>query len=135
MSGGPYDDWVLQHSKQPQNRGPLADATHQARVDNPLCGDRVTVALIVQDDAVEQVRFEARACAICVAAASHLTTVAQGASLEQVHAWCAEVDQATDPDAADVTGPIEPLMAARRFVARRRCATLPWEALEAALKT
>lgn len=131
---GPYDDWVLEHSKQPHNRGPFAEATHRARVDNPLCGDRVTVALALEEGAVQTVRFEARACAICVAAASHMTTVVQGASLDQVHAWRAEVDGATDPEGGDVSAPIEPLTAARRFPARRRCATLPWEALEAALK-
>jgi len=70
-----YQDIVLEHHAHPRHAGPLATATHQARVDNPLCGDRVTLQLRVEGDRIAEARFEGDGCAISIASASLLTAM------------------------------------------------------------
>ena len=65
-----YQEVILDHSKHPRNFGPAPDANRQARGNNPLCGDRVTVYLKLDGDRIADAKFEARGCAISVASAS-----------------------------------------------------------------
>jgi nitrogen fixation NifU-like protein len=51
---------------------------------NPLCGDRVRIELRIEGDMVREVAFSANACAICVASASILTELVQGAPLDDI---------------------------------------------------
>lgn len=51
---------------------------------NPLCGDRVKIELRIEGDTVREARFSANACAICVASASILTELVQGAPLDEI---------------------------------------------------
>ena len=69
---------VLEHFRRPRNRGALAGANGEAEGANPLCGDRIRVQVRVCRDVVEDARFTADACAICIAAASLITDGARG---------------------------------------------------------
>jgi len=130
-----YPEAILEHSRNPRNEGALADATHRHRLSNPLCGDRVTVAARVEGDHIVEARFEARGCALCVASASMLTEWVRGCSIEGIAALRSAVERAVDPSGEAVEPPIQVWTALRDFPARRRCATLPWETLTAALAT
>ena len=68
-----YQELILDHDKQPRNRHPLAGADHKAEGHNPLCGDRVTVSLKLDDDRVSDIAFEGHGCAISTASASMMT--------------------------------------------------------------
>jgi nitrogen fixation NifU-like protein len=129
-----YQALVLDHGNAPRRQGPLEGATHQARVTNPLCGDRVTLRLRVAADRVEAVRFEARGCLLATASSSLLGELVEGQpvalALElaaQVHALVA------DPVPPLELGRLEPLRPVRAFPARLACVELPWKALAAAL--
>ncbi|MEN0062595.1 MAG: Fe-S cluster assembly sulfur transfer protein SufU [Myxococcota bacterium] len=128
-----YPKEILEHSKDPHHQGKLADATHAHRLSNPLCGDRVTIAVRVVDDQIVEAAFEARGCALCVASASMLTDWVKGRTPSEVELIQASVCQAVDPEGPDVEAPVQVWTALRAFPARKRCATLPWEALAAAL--
>ena len=128
-----YPEAVLEHSRAPRNEGPLPNATHQHRLSNPLCGDRVTIAVRLEEDRIEEVRFEARGCALCVAAASMLTEWVMECSRLEVAALQQKLEAAVDPEGGEVDPPFEVWTALRQFPARRRCATLPWEALTSAI--
>ncbi len=69
---------VLEHFRHPRNRGPLDAATASAEGANPLCGDRIRVQVRVVDGVVDDARFTADACAICIASASVLTEHVRG---------------------------------------------------------
>jgi len=63
-----YPEAILDHSRQPRNEGAPEGATHAHRLSNPLCGDRVTVSVRLDGDRIVAAGFEARGCALCVAA-------------------------------------------------------------------
>jgi len=134
-----YQAVIVDHSKHPRRRGPLPEATHQAAFDNPLCGDAVTVQLVVgAGGVIADARHHGHGCALSVAAASVLcerlvgTTVADARALidrfEQVVAPGGEV-----PGDADDLGDLAAFAGVRRFRSRRACATLPFRALAQAL--
>jgi nitrogen fixation NifU-like protein len=131
-----YQEVILDHSRHPRNFGPAADANRQARGNNPLCGDRVTVYLRVAGDRIEDVKFEARGCAISVASASMMTEMIRGRTV-------AEAKSLFDRFHALVTGEsegngdlaeLESLSGVKAFPTRIKCATLAWHAMTAALE-
>ncbi len=128
-----YPEPILDHGRHPRNQGPLADATHSGRMSNPLCGDRVTIAARVEGQRIAAVRFQVRGCALCVASASMLTEWVEGCAIGDVADLRDALDHAIDPEGPPVHPPFEVWTALRGFPARRRCATLPWETLQAAL--
>ncbi len=81
-----YRDYILDHYKNPRNHGDLADATHRYHDTNPLCGDEITMMLLVEDDRIRDVRFIGRGCAISQASASILTEEVKGKTLDEVRA-------------------------------------------------
>ena len=138
-----YQDIILDHGRHPRNFHALEHPTHLARGHNPLCGDRVTIYLAVEGDRIADVSFEGRGCAISTAAASLMTEVLKGKTLEearqlfaQFHATVTggtpeELPEALKEDAER----LEPLTGVRAYPVRVKCATLPWHAFEAALKS
>jgi nitrogen fixation protein NifU and related proteins len=107
---------------------PLPGATHEAAVDNPLCGDQVTLRLVMDGDLIREAAFEARGCTLSIAAASLLATQLCGAPLSEARAiierfqtFVAEPPGAPLPDLGDLTA----FAGVREFKSRRACATLP----------
>src|SRR3546814_18075454 len=59
-----YQEIILDHNKRPRNFRKPEHPTHEAHGNNPLCGDKVTVYVTVEDGIVKDVAFEGRGCAI-----------------------------------------------------------------------
>jgi len=137
-----YQDIILDHGRHPRNFHALEHPTHLARGHNPLCGDRVTVYLSIDGERIADVSFEGRGCAISTAAASLMTEVLKGKTLDEAQALFSRFHaQVTGGDPADVAPELEedserlePLTGVKAYPARVKCATLPWHAFEAALK-
>lgn len=140
-----YQAVIVDHDRAPRNHGPLVDATAHATVDNPLCGDVVTVHIRVDADGrVGALGFEARGCALCRAAASIMTERARGHDADELRALAARFEAyvrgpaAPDLDGADdaaALGELTAFAGVRAFRSRQACATLPFRALLAALAT
>ena len=79
-----YREVILDHFRTPKNRGPLPDANAKGEGLNPLCGDQITMSALIQDKKVADLRFEGHGCAISQSAASMLTQLMKGKSLEDV---------------------------------------------------
>jgi nitrogen fixation protein NifU and related proteins len=79
-----YRENILDHYRNPRNKGELEHPTHTFQDDNPLCGDHIRVDLLVdENDVVQQVRYSGEGCAISQASASMLTETLVGKTLEQ----------------------------------------------------
>lgn len=133
-----YQAVIVDHDRAPRNHGPLSGATHAATIDNPLCGDVVTLHLRLDGGVIREVTFEGRGCSLSRAAASILTTMLAGRELAAARALAAAfeafVQAAPDaPAAAPELGDLAAFAGVRRFRSRRACATLPLRALAAAV--
>lgn len=136
-----YQEVILDHYQHPRNFGELPEANRTAQGYNPLCGDRVTLYLDVEDDIVKDIHFEGAGCAISTAAASVMTetvkgkTVAEAEALfEGVHALLTG-DPSEPAEAAPELGKLVVFAGVREFPVRVKCATLAWHTLRAALES
>jgi nitrogen fixation NifU-like protein len=77
-------DVLLDHYRHPHNRGDLPDADIRHAEGNPSCGDQLEIALKTRDGQIEEIRFNGKGCIISQAAASILTDMVKGESLESV---------------------------------------------------
>ena len=79
-----YRQQILDHYKNPRNYGELENATFTHVGENPMCGDEITMDVVLDDDeeTIEQVAFRGDGCAISQASASMLTQQLQGMSVD-----------------------------------------------------
>lgn len=79
-----YADIILDHYKNPHNYGALSKHNAEHKESNPLCGDIVTIQLIVENDKIKDIRFTGNGCAISKASVSLLTDKVKGKTLDEV---------------------------------------------------
>jgi nitrogen fixation NifU-like protein len=130
-----YRDAVLDHYRNPRNRGALPDHTHAADGVNPLCGDSLRVELLCTQGRIDAVRFSGEACAVTLATASMLSELVAGLDADDVAALHAPFERMLrgEAEGGHVLGPLRMLVELCRYPARRKCAELPWATLRAAL--
>jgi nitrogen fixation NifU-like protein len=129
-----YRDVIVDHSKRPRNFRTL-EACRKADGFNPLCGDRLTVYVRIDNGVINDVSFEGLGCAIAIASASLMTESVKGKTVAEADALFARVQRmiGASPDATvDELGELSALAGVRRFPVRVKCATLAWHALRAA---
>ncbi|MDQ4057314.1 MAG: SUF system NifU family Fe-S cluster assembly protein [Thermoproteota archaeon] len=73
MSDDIYREIILDHYRNPRNKGKLPDADVSTHDSNPLCGDEIDIHLKVDQGKIKDIKFEGRGCAISQASASMLT--------------------------------------------------------------
>ena len=133
-----YQAQIVEHDRHPHHHGPLPGATHTATVDNPLCGDVITVRLIAAGDRIAEIAFEGRGCALSRAAASMMTDHVAGTPIADVPALAAQFDrfvaEPIDAPVPDGLGELAAFRGLRAVRSRRTCASLPFRALVAALR-
>lgn len=81
---GMYRENIIDHYKNPHNRGAIKNADIKHTENNPLCGDVVTVSLKLSAGRAEDIKFQGHGCAISQAAASMLTDEIKGKTLEEI---------------------------------------------------
>jgi nitrogen fixation NifU-like protein len=133
-----YQEMLLDHHKRPRNYGKLDGANRRAQGYNPLCGDKVTVYLLLRGDVIENIAFEGAGCAICTASSSVMTELLKGKTLAEAETLFGTFhdlvtsDPASDFDAKSL-GKLAIFAGVREFPLRIKCATLAWHTMRAAL--
>lgn len=84
MSMDYYREYILDHYRNPRNYGRLEQPDAHAEDSNPLCGDQLAIDLKIEGDRVTEVRFQGRGCAISQAAASMLSEMIEGHTIDEV---------------------------------------------------
>ncbi len=130
-----YRDVIVDHNRSPRNRGRLPAATHHADGDNPLCGDRLHLDVVVAGDLVRDLRFEGSGCAISTASASLMSEAVKGRTLAETATLFDAVHRMLTGELEDASrlGKLAALAGVRAFPARVKCASLAWHTLNAAL--
>jgi nitrogen fixation protein NifU and related proteins len=134
-----YQQVILDHNKNPRHHGRPAHHNHHAMGNNPLCGDRISVYVQVEDGIIRDLGFEGSGCAISTASASLMTGAVVGKTVAEAERLFHDfhemvVDPAAPADTAKL-GKLAAFAGVRGFPARVKCANLPWHTLHAALTT
>ena len=134
-----YQEVILDHNKKPRNYHKLETATRTAEGYNPLCGDKVMIYLIVEDDRVRDISFQGSGCAISMASASMMTEGVKGKTLDEAQTLFERFHRLVTHELPPGSEPPElgKLVAfggVREFPIRVKCATLPWHTLRAAIE-
>ena len=143
-----YREIILDHYRTPRNRGelPVPPARH-AEGHNPLCGDEITVFLMVEGDVagdgdeavVTDVKVSGQGCSISQSSASMMSAAIKGKPVSEVKGLVRKfkgmmsIDTGAGPDLDVPLGDLEALQGVVKFPVRIKCATLAWNTLLEAL--
>lgn len=127
-----YRRVIMDHYKKPRNRGKLDDNSVTIELNNPTCGDRISLQLVVEDNIVKDARHTGEGCSISISSASMMTEAIKGKTVEQALDYAdrfshlMQGEEVTFDDYED----LEALSGVNKFPARIKCATLAWNALK-----
>lgn len=132
-----YQEIIIDHNRNPRNYHDMACATHHAQGFNPLCGDKLTLYMQIQDNVIKDISFIGCGCAISQASASLMTEALKGKTVEEAKDMFHRFHHMlTENEDVSTTGldKLTVLAGVRNFPARVKCATLAWHAFDTALK-
>ena len=136
-----YREIILDHYKNPRNRGELAPPAVSAEGHNPLCGDEIQVYLLVENGVVSDVRIAGQGCSISQSSASMMSAAVKGKSVDDVRKLVSRFKHMMSIEEGDSEidtsvnlGDLEALQGVVKFPVRIKCATLAWNTLLEALE-
>jgi len=138
-----YQEIILDHGKNPRNKGKCDKFNKDAKAHNPLCGDKVHIYLkLNKEKKVENLSFEGEGCAISLASASILTDIIKGKDFiiakkitnEFLNMIKNKTSINTDSLNKDQKTTIMSLSGVKQFPMRVKCATMVWHTLISALE-
>lgn len=133
-----YRRVIMDHYKNPRNRGTLEDGSVTVNLNNPTCGDRISLQMQVEDGVVKDARFTGEGCSISMSSASMMTDAVKGKTTEQALALAEKFSslmKGEDVDFEQDYEDIDALSGVKKFPARIKCATLAWNALRKGIES
>ncbi len=140
-----YREVILDHYRNPRNKGHLDNPDAKAEGVNPLCGDEISIELKFDGDKVAEVAVTSQGCSISQSSASMMTDAIKGKNREEIGELVHKFRQMMSLDDSDddpgfdperpgsVLGDIEALQGVRQYPVRIKCASLGWNTLLEAL--
>ena len=134
-----YQEVIVDHNRHPRNFRENAAATRKIEGYNPLCGDKLTLFLELDNGVIKDISFVGTGCAISMASASLMTEALKGKTEEQARAIFDRFHTLVTQDKGgavdeDQLGKLAIFAGVREFPTRVKCATLAWHTLHAALE-
>ena len=139
-----YREIILDHHRNPRNRGELPPPAPHAIGHNPLCGDEIEVFLQVTDGVVSDIKVGGQGCSISQSSASMMSQAIKGRPVAEVRALVRrfkgmmsipdEDGNDIEPDPSVKLGDLEALQGVVKYPMRIKCAILGWNTLLEALE-
>lgn len=133
-----YQQLILEHYRNPRNKGELTEKTVEIHMANPVCGDEIRLQLRIEDDQIVDARHVGQGCSISQAAVSMMTTLLKGRPLDEAEGVArrfTEMMQGDEDAARDKSlGDLRALQGVSKFPVRIKCALLAFDALQEAIK-
>ncbi len=138
-----YQEIILDHGKNPRNKGKCEGYTNDAKAHNPLCGDKIHIFLKLNNEKmIEDLSFEGEGCAISLASASILTELTKGKDLSFIKKisedFLSMIKNKTNITLNSLTEDqmttIKSLSGVQEFPMRVKCATMAWHTLLSAIE-
>lgn len=132
-----YRRVIMDHYKTPRNKGAYEDGAVVVEMNNPTCGDRISLQLKVMNGMIEGAKFKGEGCSISLASASMMTDAVKGKSFEEAlriaEDFSTMMKGGAEPEFEYED--IQALSGVTRFPARIKCATLPWNAMKKGIES
>ena len=132
-----YQELILEHYRNPRNKGELSDHTAEAHVANPVCGDELKVQIRLNGDRIEEIAFEGQGCSISQASVSMMTALVKGRERSEAIGLAdlfTDMMHGSEGASSDRSlGDLRALQGVSKFPVRIRCALLAFDALREAL--
>ena len=137
-----YQEIILDHAKNPRNKGKCENYNRDAKAHNPLCGDKVHIYLNLDNNKyIKGLSFEGEGCAISLASASILTDILKGKDLsftkkiteDFLNMLKTKSKITLNSLSKDQVTTINSLSGVQEFPMRIKCATMAWHTLLSAI--
>jgi nitrogen fixation protein NifU and related proteins len=134
-----YQQVILDHNKSPRNFKRIDNANKFAEGFNPLCGDKINIYLIVENDIVKDISFQGSGCAISKASASLMSSILKGKTVKEAgelfNKFHSLITGKLDDDFdLEELGKLAVFAGVREFPVRVKCASLAWHTMMSAIK-
>ncbi|MGR8929312.1 MAG: Fe-S cluster assembly sulfur transfer protein SufU [Gammaproteobacteria bacterium] len=133
-----YQEVIFDHNRNPRNFRIMEDANRRVNGFNPLCGDKLTLFLKIEEHVIKDASFQGSGCAISTASVSLMTEIVKGMTEDDAEALFKQFHDMTTGKSEEINletlGKLAVLAGVREYPARVKCATLAWHTLDAALK-
>ena len=133
---------LLAHARHPKRTGELHDANGSGHCHNPMCGDKIHVAIIVDDNKIKNIRILPSGCSISIASASLMTELLEGLTIDETESIIKLVNDSFVPEnRAELKDEwpvsltiLSPLKRIRENPLKVPCALISWVAVKDAVK-
>lgn len=123
----------MEHYRAPKGQGEVNSEESVSGV-NPLCGDRISLHAAIDGGRIHNIQFQSRACSICVASASIMTTLCENQSVENFNGLFQMLHRAFEQGSVATDEEMLTVITATTIKSRQKCALLAWEALSEFVK-
>ncbi|HBU84046.1 SUF system NifU family Fe-S cluster assembly protein [Paenibacillus sp. UMB7766-LJ446] len=126
-----YRRVIMDHYKNPRNRGTFDNDAVTVNLNNPTCGDRISLQLLLKDGIVQEAKYTGEGCSISMSSASMMTEAVKGKTMDQALDMANRFSSLMKGEEVDFDDyeDLEALSGVNKFPARIKCATLAWNAL------
>ena len=132
-----YQELILDHYKKPRCRGVLLNPDRTIDLNNPLCGDQISLTLKFVDETISEIAFDGHGCSISQATASIMAELLRGKTKEEARRLSVlfrkMIKSEIEGDALNDLGDALALEGVKRHSARIKCALLAWDCIDRAL--
>ena len=129
-----YQQVILDHNKSPRNFRKIDNANKFAEGYNPLCGDRINIYLIVENDVVKDISFQGSGCAISKASASLMSSIVKGKTVKEAEEFFNKFHNLITGNLdEEELGKLAVFAGVREFPVRVKCASLAWHTMMSAV--
>jgi nitrogen fixation protein NifU and related proteins len=129
---------IQEHYRNPRHKTALSEEEREAVLDNPSCGDRVALRIIMEGDRIDEIAFDGEGCSISMASASILTELLSGKTLEEAKETTMRIHQIfrgeVPPETLEEYGDIAAFQGLLQYPVRLKCATLAWQTMDLLLE-
>jgi nitrogen fixation protein NifU and related proteins len=131
-----YRRVIMDHYKNPRNKGRFEDGGVTVDLHNPTCGDRISLQMKVEDGVVVESKFVGEGCSISMSSASMMTEAVKGKTLEEALHMAETFSSMMKGEEVEFEyEDLEALTGVKKFPARIKCATLAWNALRKGIES
>ena len=132
-----YRNAIVEHYRRPCNYHDVENANRHADGHNPLCGDKFSVSIHIENHTIKDVGFTGSGCAIATASASMMTEILKGKTEQESREFFTRFTSlltgSADSSVAASLGSLSVFKDVRGYPSRVKCALLAWHTFLSAL--